>query len=170
MRRVWASTRSASAKACAAESCVNRSQGNVSVASSPESVSTCSAGPRAWRSGAISARATRRCSGGTPAAISVAICRPGSSLFGSGSTGLWRERAPCSLFWFREVSPGRAGDLPWFRQRKKKEAIVCRRAGIDSVWLMATRRCEPPSRPRVYQAERARTLLITHRCRPRAGG
>ena len=38
-----------------------------------------------------------------------------------------------------------------------------------SAALIATRRCEPLSRPFVYQEFSARSLLMTHRSRPRAG-
>ena len=55
------------------------------------------------------------------------------------------------------------------RATAKKSSMISRRCGIDSAALIAVRRCEPLSRPLVYQEPSARSLLITHRSWPRAG-
>ena len=51
----------------------------------------------------------------------------------------------------------------------KNSSMISRSCAIDSAALIATRRWEPLSRPLVYQEFSARSLLITHRSRPRAG-
>ena len=55
------------------------------------------------------------------------------------------------------------------RGRSRSIDAIARAAAIDSAALIATRRCEPLSRPFVYQEFSARSLLITQRSRPRAG-
>ena len=46
---------------------------------------------------------------------------------------------------------------------RKNDAMRSRSSSSDSAVLMAVRRCEPLSRPFVYQEPRARSLLITQR-------
>ena len=52
---------------------------------------------------------------------------------------------------------------------RKNALMIPRSASMDSAALMAVRKCEPFSRPFVYQDPSARSLLITQRSCPTAG-
>lgn len=78
-------------------------------------------------------------------------------------------RQGCSPFRHREASPiahSTDGARPGAR---KNARTASRSSSIDSAELTAARSFEPPWSPFVYHEPSARSLLTTHRARPRAG-
>src|SRR2546425_13126816 len=88
------------------------------------------------------------------------------SLLGTMAVSRALRTSPSRYGWCYRDNDGRAVIEP----KKKNSFTMSRSSCTLEAPFIRIRRCDPQSMPFEYQADNARSLLITHRSRPRARG